>query len=138
MVIDTSAIVAILSDEADAQLLERALVSDPVRLISAGTLLESGIVIETRLGEGGGGELDLWLHRLGAKIVDVTTEQAAIARAAYRRYGKGRGKGGGLNFGDCFSYALAMDRGEPLLFKGGDFAQTDVEAVALSAKPADE
>ncbi len=132
MVLDTSAVVAILSDEPEAERLERALASDPVRLISAGTLLECGIVIETRLGEPGGGELDLWLHKLQAEIVDVTAGQVAIARDAYRRYGKGRGKAG-LNYGDCFSYALALDRGERLLFKGNDFAKTDVQAVDVDA-----
>lgn len=134
MVIDTSAIVAILSDEPEAEQLERALAADPVRLVSAATLLECGIVIETRLGERGGGELDLWLHKLRAEIVDVTADQVAIAREAHRRYGKGRAKAG-LNFGDCFSYALAMERRERLLFKGSDFAHTDVDAVELGQEP---
>jgi ribonuclease VapC len=127
VVLDTSAIVAILCDEPEAEQLERALVEDPVRLISAATLIESGIIIETRLGEAGGGELDLWLHKLKAEVVEVSAEHAAIAREAYRRYGKGRGKGNGLNFGDCFAYALASARGERLLFIGGDFAKTDIQ-----------
>jgi ribonuclease VapC len=130
MVIDTSAIMAILCDEPDAAALERALADDPVRLVSAGTLLECGIVIEARLGDAGGAELDLWLHKLRAEIVDVTAEQVAIARDAFRRYGKGRAKAG-LNFGDCFAYALSASRGEPLLFKGGDFSRTDIAAVSL-------
>lgn len=129
MVIDTSAIVAILNDEPEAEDLERALAADPIRLVSAGTLLETAIVIEARFGTAGGGELDLWLNKLRAEIVAVAAEHVEIARAAFRRFGKGRHQAG-LNFGDCFAYALAIDRGEPLLFKGGDFSKTDVTAVA--------
>lgn len=125
MVIDTSAIVAVLCDEPEAEKFEQALIADPVRLVSAGTLLEAGIVIEAKLGEAGGGELDLWLFKLKAEIVPVTAEQVEVARDAFRKFGKGRHKAG-LNFGDCFAYALAMERGEPLLFKGDDFAKTDV------------
>ncbi len=128
MVIDTSAIVAVLCDEPEAEKFEQALIADPVRLVSAGTLLEAGIVIEAKLGEAGGGELDLWLHKLKAEIAPVTDEQVTLARDAFRRFGKGRSKAG-LNFGDCFAYALAVERGEPLLFKGDDFAKTDVTRV---------
>jgi ribonuclease VapC len=131
MVVDTSAIVAILRSEPEAEQMERALVGDPVRLLSAGTLLETGIVLETLLGDGAGSELDLWLHKLKAEIVPVTADHVSIARDAYRRYGKGRGTRGGLNFGDCFAYALAISRGEKLLFKGADFAKTDVQPVEL-------
>lgn len=125
MVIDTSAIVAVLCDEPEAEQFEQLLVADPVRLVSAGTLLEAGIVIEAKLGEAGSGELDLWLHKLKAEIVPVTEEHVSLAREAFRRFGKGRHKAG-LNFGDCFAYALAVETGEPLLFKGDDFAKTDV------------
>ncbi len=125
MVIDTSAIVAIALNEDDAADLERLIADDPIRLISVATVLEATMVIETRLGDTGGREFDLWLVKIGAKIVAVDAVQADTARRAWRRYGKGR-HAASLNYGDCFSYALAMTRGEPLLFKGEDFAKTDV------------
>jgi len=125
MVIDTSAIVAIAFNEPEAPLFEQRIAEDPIRLISAATILEAAMVIETRLGEAGGSELDLWLHRIGVEIVAVEPEHADQARRAWRRYGKGRHRAG-LNFGDCFSYALAALSGEPLLFKGNDFSETDV------------
>lgn len=90
--------------------------------------LETAIVIETRFGEPGGRELDLWLHRAAVDLVAVDADQADIARGAYRVYGKGRHRAG-RNYGDCFSYALAKVSTQPLLFKGDDFAHTDVEAV---------
>jgi ribonuclease VapC len=125
MVIDTSAIVAIALDEDDAADIERLIADDPIRLISAATVLEATMVIETRLGDGGGREFDLWLVKIGAEIVPVDGRQADAARRAWRRYGKGR-HAASLNCGDCFSYALATTRSEPLLFKGTDFAKTDV------------
>jgi ribonuclease VapC len=125
MVIDTSAIVAIALNELDAAELEVRIADDPVRLISAATVLEATIVLETRLGDAGGREFDLWLLKIGAEIVPVDAEQADAARRAWRRFGKGR-HAAALNYGDCFSYALALTRGEPLLFKGEDFAKTDV------------
>lgn len=125
MVIDTSAIVAIALNEDDAADIERLIVDDPIRLISAATVLEATMVIETRLGDAGGREFDLWLVKIGAEIVAVDAVQADAARRAWRRYGKGRHTAS-LNYGDCFSYALATTRSEPLLFKGEDFAKTDV------------
>lgn len=125
MVIDTSAIIAIALNEDDAADMERLIVDDPVRLISAATVLEATMVIETRLGDAGGREFDLWLVKIGAEIVAVDAVQADAARRAWRRFGKGR-HAASLNYGDCFSYALAVTRGEPLLFKGDDFAKTDV------------
>ena len=125
MVIDTSAIVAIALNEPDAAELEVRIADDPVRLISTATVLEATIVLETRLGDAGGREFDLWLLKIGAEIVPVDAEQADAARRAWRRFGKGR-HAAALNYGDCFSYALALTRGEPLLFKGEDFAKTDV------------
>jgi ribonuclease VapC len=125
MVIDTSAIVAIALNEPEATEFEQRIADDPVRLISAATALEVTIVLETRLGDAGGRELDLWLHKVGAEIVPVDAEQMDAARRAWRRYGKGRHPAE-LNFGDCFSYALALTRGEPLLFKGEDFARTEI------------
>jgi ribonuclease VapC len=128
MVIDTSAIVAIALNEPEAPSFEQRIADDPVRLISAATVLEAAMVIEARLGEPGGSELDLWLHKAGIEIVAVEPEHADQARRAWRRYGKGRHPAG-LNFGDCFSYALAALTGEALLYKGDDFSQTDIQAA---------
>lgn len=126
MVIDTSAVAAILFDEPDAAALEGRIADDPVRLMSAATLLEATIVVEARLGDAGGREFDLWLHRAAIEILAVDAEQADLARRAWRRFGRGRHPAG-LNYGDCFSYALAAARDEPLLFKGEDFTKTDVK-----------
>lgn len=131
MVIDTSAIVAIAFDEPEAKAFEALIADDDVRLISAATLLEAAIVLETRFGDEGGRELDLWLIKIDADVIAIDAEQANVARRAWRLYGKGR-HAAGLNFGDCFSYALAMTRGEKLLYKGGDFSRTDV-ATATAA-----
>lgn len=126
MVIDTSAIAAILFDEPDAAALEGKVADDPVRLMSAATFLEAAIVVEARLGDAGGREFDLWLHRADIEILGVDAEQADLARRAWRRFGRGRHPAA-LNYGDCFSYALAATSGEPLLFKGDDFTKTDVK-----------
>lgn len=128
MVIDTSALVAILDDEPERRRFNEAIEADEVRLISAATLLESSMVLESRRGEPGGRELDLFLHRAKFNVVPVDAEQVEIARQAFRAYGKGR-HAARLNFGDCFSYALARLRDEPLLFKGSDFARTDIGQV---------
>ncbi|RJF78629.1 type II toxin-antitoxin system VapC family toxin [Rhodopseudomonas palustris] len=125
MVIDTSAIVAIALDEPEAAAFEARIVDDPVRLISAATVLETTIVLETRLGDAAGREFDLWLLKIGADIVPVDAEQTEAARRAWRRYGKGRHPAA-LNYGDCFAYALAATRGEPLLYKGADFSKTEI------------
>ena len=128
MVIDTSALVSMLFDESDAEQFELAIEADPRRLISAASILETSIVVESRFGEAGGREFDLLLYKAQIEIVAVTPEQTDIARHAYRTYGKGRHPAG-LNFGDCFVYALSKMSGEPLLFKGNDFSQTDVARV---------
>ena len=133
MVIDTSALVAMLGDEPEAQRFEVAVQDDPVRLMSSSSYLEAAIVIEARFGEPGGRELDLWLHRAGVDLVGVDADQAEVARAAYRRYGKGRHRAG-LNYGDCFAYALATISGEPLLFKGNDFVHTDIGVVGVGGR----
>ncbi len=128
MVIDTSAIVAILFAEADAELFARAIASDPMRLISAGTALECSLVVESELGEEGTRELDLLLLRAGIETIPFNAEQLAIARQAFRIFGKGQHPAG-LNYGDCFSFALSKASGEPLLFKGSDFAKTDIRSA---------
>jgi ribonuclease VapC len=128
VVIDTSALVALLGMEPEAARLAQAIQGDAVRLLSAAALLESSIVVESRQGEAAVRELDLLLAKAGIQIEPVTAEQAEVARQAWRRFGKGR-HGAGLNFGDCFSYALSRVTGEALLFKGKDFPQTDVTAA---------
>lgn len=128
MVIDTSAIIAILLDEPERPALSTAIGLDPRRLVSGASLFEATIVIEARRGDAGGRELDLLMHRIGSKVVEVSVEQIELARTAWRTYGKGRHPAG-LNYGDCFSYALARHRAEPLLYKGDDFSQTDIDSV---------
>lgn len=128
MVIDASALVAIAFNEPDAAAFELRIADDPVRLISAATVLEAALAIETRLGEAGGAELDLWLHKADVEIVAVDAARADLARRAWRRFGKGRHPAG-LTYGDCFSYALAATAQEPLLFKGDDFSRTDIKAA---------
>lgn len=133
MVIDTSALVAMLGDEPEAERYEAAVEGDPVRLMSTASLLEAAIVIESRYGEAGGRELDLWLHRAGVDLVPVGTEHVEVARFAYRRFGNGRHPAG-LNYGDCFAYALAKVSGERLLFKGDDFTRTDITPMAAPVR----
>ena len=128
MVLDTSAIAAILFAEDEAERFSEAIEDDPLRLISAGTALECSLVIESKLGEAGGRELDLLLLRAGIETIPFNTEQLAIARQTYRDFGKGRHPAG-LNYGDCFSFALSKASGEPLLFKGSDFAKTDIRSA---------
>jgi ribonuclease VapC len=128
MVLDTSAVMAILGSENDADRFETAIAAAERVLLSTGTLIELGIVVEVRLGEEGGRELDLFLLKVKVRQVPVSERHAELAREAYRKFGKGRHRAG-LNFGDCFSYALAMAEGEPLLFKGADFSRTDVPAA---------
>ena len=125
MVLDTSALLVILLDEPDSPAFRQAIEVDPVRLLSAASLLEASLVVEARFGEAGGRELDLLLHRAELEIVPVDRDQAEIGREAFRRFGKGRHLAG-LNFGDCFSYALSKLSGEPLLYRGNDFSRTDV------------
>jgi ribonuclease VapC len=128
MVIDTSALMAILLDEPERRRFNEKIEADPRRLMSAVSFVETALVIETRLGEAGGRELDLFLHRADIEVMPVDIDQAEIARRAFRTYGRGRHPAG-LNFGDCFVYALAKTTGEPLLFKGDDFGRTDVTAA---------
>jgi ribonuclease VapC len=128
MVIDTSAVLALLWTEPDAARLLDAIEADQNRRISAASVVESGIVVQARHGDPGERELDVLLQRLSVDVVPVTAEQAELARYAFRKYGKGRHPAG-LNYGDCFSYALAIVADEPLLFTGDDFNRTDVRVV---------
>ena len=125
MVVDTSALLAILQDEPERRRFNEALESADSRLMSVATLVEISIIIESRFGAEGLRDLDLLIERAGIELVPVDVEQARAARSAYGRFGKGRHPAA-LNFGDCFSYALARVLGEPLLFKGDDFSQTDL------------
>lgn len=108
--------------------MEEALAAASAIAIAAPGLVEAYMVCEGRAGENGARQLDALLERLGPEIVPFTAEHAALAREGWRRYGKGRHPAG-LNMGDCFAYALAKARHQPLLFKGDDFAQTDVKAA---------
>ena len=126
MIVDSSAVVAILLSEADADHLANKLAGAPRLRMSAATYLEVSIVMENKGGPRAGYELDDFIANTEIEIVPLTLEQAEAARIAWRRFGKGNHPAR-LNFGDCFSYALAKISGEPLLFKGNDFAQTDIE-----------
>ncbi|MDQ0561191.1 ribonuclease VapC [Rhizobium mesoamericanum] len=128
MVIDTSAIVAILRNEPEALRLEKALVADPIRLIPATCVLEARMVLVSRRGEHALAEIDLWLHKIAADIIPVDVDLVNLATHAWLTYGKGRHPAA-LNFADCFSYALAKRADEALLFIGQNFAQTDIEAA---------
>ena len=128
MVIDTSALIAILLQEQDAVRLAEAIEAGSPLLLSAASLFEASMVIESRKGEAGGRELDLLIYRSGIEVLAVDQDQAETARQAWRRFGKGRHPAA-LNYGDCFSYALAKSRRLPLLFRGNDFVRTDIEAV---------
>ena len=128
MVLDTSAILAVLLREPVASRLIPVLEETPDRRVSAVSLVEASMVMQSRYGDSGEGELDLLLQRLRAEIVSVTIRHAELARSAFRRFGKGR-HAAGLNFGDCFAYALTVSLGEPLLFVGDDFARTDVSVA---------
>ena len=128
MVIDTSALVAILLGEPETETLARAIAADPKRLLSAVSAFEAYIVITAKKGEAGSRELDLLLHRSAIETVALGAPQVELARKGWLRYGKGRHPAG-LDLGDCCAYALAMHAGEPLLFIGDDFTKTDVRPV---------
>ena len=128
MIVDTSVIIAILRDEPEARALAVALDAADVCRISAASYVEAGILADANRDVLLTSQLDSLLVRSLITIEPVTVEQAWIARAAYGAFGKGRHRAG-LNFGDCFAYALAKEKGEPLLFKGDDFRKTDVEVA---------
>ncbi len=125
MVIDSSILVALLLREPEADAFLAAIENAPTRLVSTATILETSMVILGRLRGEGGPRLRTMLKALDLELVPFTTDQLDIAMEAFRRFGKGRHPAA-LNFGDCFSYALASATGEPLLFKGEDFARTDI------------
>ena len=129
MIIDPSALVAILLGEADAPAFARAIAGARSRRLSAASYVELASVIDGRRNPVLSGALDATLASSGIEIVALTPQQARLAREAYQRFGRGSGHPAQLNMGDCFAYALARDLREPLLFKGGDFALTDIELV---------
>ncbi len=128
MIIDTSAIIAVLFNEDDAEVYAEAIARADSCRISAATFVETAIVVEAQTRNNGGRQLDAFMRRASIRIESVTEEHAYMARQAFIEFGKGRHRAG-LNYGDCFSYALAKATGEPLLFKGKDFAQTDLAAA---------
>jgi ribonuclease VapC len=128
MVIHTSAFAAIFFAEPERQAFLAAITSSPTRIVSAATVLETGIVLESRLGDEAGREFDLFLIKGNFQVMPVSADQIELARSAWRRFGKGRHPAA-LNFGDCFAYALAKWTDEPLLAKGTDFSATGVVVV---------
>ena len=133
MIVDTSAIIAILRGEDDAEVYARALAAGDVRRLSVASYLECGIVLDTQRDPIVSRGLDNLLEEAEFVIEPVTERQARLARVAYADFGKGSGHPAGLNFGDCLSYALAQDLREPLLWKGDDFGHTGVRS-ALEGK----
>ncbi len=129
MVVDTSALIAIIYSEPGHERLEQAIEQESARLLSAASAIEASIVVARRAGPNSARHaltiLDGVIRDLDLTIESVTAAQVELARDAYLRYGKGMNVAG-LNYGDCFSYALAKDSGEPMLFKGDDFARTDI------------
>ena len=128
VVIDTSALLAILLGESERGKFIQLLSESETRLLSAANALETAMVVESRRGEIAGRELDLFLYRTKTEIVAVDAEQFSIARFAWRKFGKGRHPAA-LNFGDCFAYALTKTSSEPLLAKGEDFRRTDLQLL---------
>jgi ribonuclease VapC len=126
MVVDTSALLAVFFEEPEAEAFARAIAGADKPRMSAGNLLEAGIVADNQTDPRTGRQLDALIANFRLRIEPVTEEQVRLARQAYVDFGRGNHPAG-LNFGDCFAYALAKDKGEPLLFKGDDFTRTDVE-----------
>jgi ribonuclease VapC len=125
VVIDTSAILAIFLAEPERKQFLELILQSGRRLISAASVLETGMVLESKRGESAGREFDLFLVRTNLEVIAVDAEQIEIARSAWRNFGKGRHPAA-LNFGDCFTYSLSKWSGEPVLAKGNDFAKTDL------------
>lgn len=128
MILDSSVIVTILSEERDARAFAEAIEEASDCRLSVANYVEAAIVLDSRRNAALSRRFDSFIGEAQVRLEPVTVEQAKLAREAYRDYGKGRHKAG-LNFGDCFAYALAKDKGEPLLFKGDDFRKTDVEVA---------
>jgi ribonuclease VapC len=134
VIVDTSAIVAILRREPEANAFVQSILESDPRRLSAANYLEAAIIVDRSTDPVARGSLDGLLERLHIVVEPVTPSQARIARQAYRDFGKGAAHPAGLNYGDCFAYALAREMGEPLLFKGEDFARTDIRLVGSRAE----
>jgi ribonuclease VapC len=128
MILDSSALLAILKGERERDRFSETILNESSVAISAPTLLEVALVIEGQTGDKGRRDLDELVVEIDPQIIAFTAEQLSLARQAFREFGKGRHPAR-LNFGDCMAYALAKERGEPLLFKGTDFSQTDIEVA---------
>jgi ribonuclease VapC len=131
MIIDTSAVAAILQNEPERRKFNEAIEAAEVRSMSTASFVEISIILESRFGADGVRDLDLFINKAQISLAPVDEDQAHLARDGFRKYGKGRHPAG-LNYGDCFSYALARSQDEPLLFKGKDFSKTDVECHPAS------
>ncbi len=129
MIIDTSALIAILRDEPEALSCAKAIASTSSRRVSAVNYVEAALVIDASRNPIASRRFDDLFREAELVVEPVTEAQARIAREAYRDFGKGSGHAAGLNFGDCFAYALAKAAGEPILFKGDDFRRTDLTPV---------
>lgn len=129
MVIDTSAVLAILQDEPERRAFNKLIESAPTRAMSMASWVEASMVLQSRFGADGMRDLDRFLEAAQIELVPVSREHGDEGREAFRRFGKGRHPAG-LNFGDCFSYGLAKTMGQPLLFKGEDFSRTDIDIAA--------
>lgn len=127
MVLDTSALLAVLLDEPECERFIGAIGQADVARLSVASFVEASLVLQARSGAEAIRRLDLLLRRAGIEVTPVSVEQGLMAREAFARFGKGRHPAG-LNFGDCFAYALAKDVDEPLLFKGHDFSKTDIDS----------
>jgi ribonuclease VapC len=131
MVIDTSAVLAILQNEPERRAFNEAIEAAASRSLSAASFVETSMIVESRYGSDGMRDLDLFIAKAQIELIAVDVEQAHLARQAFRQFGKGRHPAG-LNFGDCFSYALARALSDPLLYKGADFRKCDIESHPAS------
>jgi ribonuclease VapC len=132
VIVDSSVLIAILTGESDAEELNDALSAAVRPVLSVANYLEAAIVLDRHRSTGPGEKLDRYLAAGTIELVEVTEPQVRIARSAYRNFGRGSRHPAGLNFGDCFAYALAVELDEPLLYKGGDFSHTDVRSALSS------
>ena len=133
MIVDSSAVVAILRDEPEAESFATAIVADPEPRMSVVSWVESAVVLDSARDPVVSRRFDEFIRAAGIVVTDTTLHQAQLAREAYRDFGRGSGHPAGLNFGDCFSYALAVSRDDTLLFKGDDFVHTDVRPATPPA-----
>jgi ribonuclease VapC len=131
MVIDTSAVVAILQNEPERRRFNEAIEAAETRSLSVASFIETSMIVETRYGSDGIRDLDLFIAKAQIELIAVDVEQAHLARQAFREFGRGR-HAAGLNFGDCFSYALARSHSDSLLYKGADFGKCDVDSHPAS------